>query len=184
MEMDRGWGSIVFAGFLLVLGLAFAGWGWQYGLIKADGEVAPGLVPVVAGLMLAVFAGFSGAGDYLKRLQLSRDEEPSRAKEETSAAAKASAMADTPSGELRTFLHVMLVFVLVLIAILLAPVIGFWLSFGLLLLVLITLLEREKLWLGLLFGVGGPVFAWIIFVQILDIPAPAHFLDFIEFNLL
>jgi hypothetical protein len=134
--------------------------------------------------MLAVFAGFSGAEEYLKRLKLLRNEKPAMAKEEVSVADKSSAMMDPPSGELRTFWHVMLVFVLVLIAILLAPVIGFWLSFGLLLLVLITLLEREKLRFGLLFGVGGPVFAWIIFVQILNIPAPANFLDFIRFTLL
>lgn len=160
------WGEVIVAVSLILLGIGFAGWGEQYGLLTNEGVIGPGFIPVVAGLMLAAFAGVSATKACWQLLKTWRAE-------------KTVATASESSGEQRPLITALFVFASIVAAILLAPILGFLLSFGLLVLVLVTVVEREKFWLGLLLGVGASVAAWFIFIGLLNIPVPEGFLRYI-----
>lgn len=70
-----------------------------------------------------------------------------------------------------------LVFGLTLVATLLIPVLGLLVSFGLLILVLVTFVERESILSGVVLSVGTSVVAWLVFVQFLGIPLPEGVLE-------
>jgi putative tricarboxylic transport membrane protein len=59
-----------------------------------------------------------------------------------------------------------------LVTVLLIPLLGFLLSFGLLILALVTFVEREGWLRGILLSVSAIVVTWLTFVVLLEIPLP------------
>jgi Tripartite tricarboxylate transporter TctB family len=63
-------------------------------------------------------------------------------------------------------------FGLMFVTVLLVPVLGFLLSFGLLILALVTFVEREGWLRGILLSVSAIAVTWLTFVVLLEIPLP------------
>jgi putative tricarboxylic transport membrane protein len=145
------------SGLLVALGAAFALGSLQYGVIEG-GRIGPGFMPFLSGVLLAFFGTLIAVEAAVRRVR--RRERPAGVTEIS------RGRQEVPSGPVAT------VFGLTLVAILLIPVLGFFLSFGLLIAVLVAFVEREGWRLGLTMGVGGAVFAWLVFAQLLNIPVP------------
>lgn len=146
--------DLIGAGLLTVLGVAFAVGATSLDIFGEGGRIAPGFMPFITGSLLAVFGLMVGVEALLSapREQEEDDEHP-----------------EDEEGSRRT---VALVFGLTFVAILLIPLLGFLLSFGLLVFALIWYVERERLLLGLGLGAGAAVFAWLVFGLFLQIPLP------------
>lgn len=141
----------------------------DYGLLGRNNLIRPGFMPFLAGGLMALFGVAIG-------FQALRQHRNSRA--------RASARGETPESVPETEgrvsggsgKRVAVVFGLTFVTILAAPVIGFILAFGLLILVLLALVEREPVWLALLISVAASLTTWLIFVYFLRIPLPSGFL--------
>ncbi|MGH3326899.1 MAG: tripartite tricarboxylate transporter TctB family protein [Streptomycetales bacterium] len=148
--------DLVIAAVLTALGAAVAAGAVGYRIVGEDGGVGPGFMPFVAGLLLAAFATWAGA-------------EIVRGSRRAAGRAAAGPLGEPPGNQQR---RVVLVFVLTLTAILLTEVVGFLPAFGLLVLVLLLVVEREPAWLAVALTVGAVAFSWLVFVQILGVPLP------------
>src|SRR5699024_5356165 len=138
----------------------------QYDLVRDDGILGPGFLPLVSGAALAVF-GLAGVwGACLQQLR--------------SAQAERSGTADGESAdEQRSMTTVVIVFALMAVAIVLAPIIGFFLSFGGLVFVLIACVEKEKLLYALLLAFGAAFLSWLVFYELLRVAMPIPFIRLI-----
>lgn len=161
--MARAWGEVIFAAFLAILGIGFAIGGLRYGLLATGNGIGAGMVPFGAGALLAIFALMRLAAASRQWLEAVRID-------------KRSDAAEKASGEQAPLRVVLIVFALSLAAILLVPVLGFLLSFGLLMLVLTIIVERVKWWHGVLVAAIGIVVVWVVFIMLLNIPVPEGFL--------
>lgn len=151
--------DLIGASLLIALGAAFAIGATGYGIFGEGGRIGPGFMPFATGLLMAVFGAMVGA-EVLLRAPRGQEAEST---EEVESADEAE------SGARRI---VALVFGLTLVGILLIPVFGFLLSFGLLVFALVWYVEREGLLLGLGLGAGAALFAWLVFGMFLQIPLP------------
>jgi putative tricarboxylic transport membrane protein len=143
--------DLIGAGLLVALGIAFAVGATRFELIAEGGRIGPGLMPFVSGVLLVVFGVLVGVEAWWRR---ERTQEVVADEEAVSNRSVARA------------------FALMLGAVLLVPIIGFLLSFGLLIFALVVLLEREPFWLGLVLSIGAIAVTWIVFVWFLRIPLP------------
>ena len=152
--MGRKVADLIGAALLVALGFAFAG-GALSGLevFREGGRIGPGFMPFFAGAMLVVFGAMIGIGAWLGGRRGPGEGSPG----------------DEPEGAQRT---VAAVFLLSLAAILLIPLIGFLPAFGLLIFALVRFVEGRGLLLAAGTGVGGVIFAWVVFVLFLKIPLP------------
>lgn len=152
--------DLIGAGILVALGVVFAV-GALSGLEVIDerGRIGPGFMPFATGLLLALFGAMVGGGTLLRREA-----------EADGNAGEAEAPEDSEEGGSRYTVGV--VFGLTLVAVLLIPVLGFLVSFGLLVFAVITFVEREGPILGLGLGTGAAVLTWVVFVLFLQIPLP------------
>lgn len=146
--------DLIGAGLIVALGAAFAIGATQYGLFGEGGRIRPGFMPFAAGTSLVVFGAMVGAEALLRT-------------------SRGSAERGEPVGEEGSRQTVGLIFALTLVAILLMPLLGFLISFGLLVFALVSFVEREGLLLGAGMGAGAAVFAWLVFALFLQIPLPA-----------
>lgn len=161
------------AGLLAALGVALALGSVQYGIFNEEGRIGPGFMPFGAGVLLALFAVMIGVEAWRRRARASRaTEEPGE-----DGAREQAVEPEDGEAQNRT---VALVFGLTLAAILLVPVLGFLLSFGLLVFVLVTFVERGGLLLGVALGVCAVAFAWLVFVWFLQIPLPQGIFTFLS----
>lgn len=152
--------DLIGAGILVALGAVFA-IGALSGLEVIDerGRIGPGFMPFATGLLLALFGAMVGGGALLRREA-----------EADGNAGEAEGSED--SEEEGSRYTVAVVFGLTLAAILLTPVLGFLVSFGLLVFAIIRFVEGGSLLLGLGLGVGATVITWVVFVLFLQIPLP------------
>lgn len=146
--------DLIGAGLLIALGAAFAIGATSYEVFGEGGRIAPGFMPFVTGVLMAVFGAMVGVEALLRAPREQEDGEDGE---------------DAETGTRRT---VVLVFGALFVAVLLIPVLGFLLSFGLLVFGLIWYVEREGLLLGLGLGTGAAVLAWLVFGLLLQIPLP------------
>lgn len=147
--------DLIGAGLLVALGMAFTvGALSGYEIFTEGSRIGPGFMPFATGLLLVLFGAMVG-GEALMR--------PSRGMEER----------EEPGGEEGSRQDVGLIFALTLGAILLIPLLGFLVSFGLLVFALVSFVEREGLLLGAGMGAAAAVFAWLVFALFLQIPLPA-----------
>ena len=151
------------AGLLVALGAVFAAGSSGYGLFGSGGRIGPGFVPFATGVLLIAFGGFIGvqtrrSGAEGASHELVEDEAQEQGAE--------------TGGEEGSNRPVALVFGLTLVTILLAPVIGFLVSFGLLVLALVAFVERQNFLLGLALSVVATVLTWLVFARLLQVPLP------------
>lgn len=167
------------AGMLALLGAGLVFGGADYGVLNEEGRVGAGFMPFVTGSLLVFFgvviafetrraAGRAassevteGSGPSLLELALSQDDGEQ----------------GVPDGEVRGR-NVAIVFGLTLVAILLTPILGFLLAFGLLIFVLVTFVEREGPVLGLLLSIVAIAVTYLVFVLFLAVPLPTGYFGF------
>lgn len=151
--------DLVGAVLLVVLGLAFVGGALsRLEVFGEGGRIGPGFMPFFAGAMLVVFGAMVGIGAWMAGRRDARED----VLDDEGGGPEAE-------GTQRT---VAAVFLLTLVAILLTPLIGFLPAFGLLIFALVRFVEGRGLLLAAGTGVGGVVFAWLVFVLFLKIPLP------------
>jgi hypothetical protein len=152
---------------LVALGAAVLVGGLGYGVETPEGLVGPGMMPVAAGALMVL----AGAWECFKAFRAER-----AAVAEAPAEADASA-ADEPA-ELDVFGRtvqqrgraVALVFGVILLAVVLAYAIGLLLALSLMVVVLLTFVEKKPLWVGLVGGVGAFAFGYLVFGVALNVP--------------
>jgi putative tricarboxylic transport membrane protein len=159
--------DLIGAGLLIALGAAFAIGATQYGLFGEGGRIGPGFMPFAAGTLLIVFGTMIAAEGML------RSRRPSRPVRERRSYAVGGGTAPAGGGEGAQGRSVAVAFGLMLITILLVPVLGFLVSFGLLILALVTFVEREGWLRGILLSVGSVAVTWLAFVEFFKIPLPS-----------
>ncbi len=151
--------DLIGAGLLVVLGAAFAvGAASGFELFGDGGRIGSGFMPFAAGVLLVVFGAMVGGQALLWR--------PSEATGEP----------EDESGEEGSRYTAGVVFGLTFVAVLLIPVLGFLVSFGLLVFALVRFVEGEGWLLGAGMGIGAAVLTWLVFVLFLQIPLPGGLL--------
>lgn len=152
--------DLIGAVLLVALGAAFAvGAASGFPLMGEGGRIGSGFMPFVAGVLLVVFAAMAGGEVLLRR----RPEGAGEVENEP------GGESDEEEG---SRYKVAVVFGLTLLAVLLIPVLGFLVSFGLLVFTLVRFVERGGWLLGAGMGVGAAVITWLVFVLFLQIPLP------------
>lgn len=152
-------GDLIGAGLLVALGAAFAvGATSWFELFGEGGRIGSGFMPFVAGVVLMVFGAMVGGQALLWR----RSEETSEPEGE--------------SDEEGPRYTVGVVFGLTFVAVLLIPVLGFLVSFGLLVFALARFVEGGGWLLGAGMGIGAAVLTWLVFALFLQIPLPGGLL--------
>jgi hypothetical protein len=176
-------GELVTYGGLAALGLSAALYGQQYGLFNDEGEVGPGLLPVVVGSLLCFIAlalvvqaavarrthatPGSGAEDAtatgtLTTAELDFEEEP-----------------DALGRTSRERVHQLwTVFGLLFVTLLVVPLLGLIGAFGVLVLVVSAWVERRRVLPSVAVAVGACVFIYLVFVTFLRVPVPVGVLGF------
>lgn len=147
---------------IALLGGAFAAGGLGYGLTKEGGQVGPGLLPALAGGLLALTA----------LVQVVRTVRGSGAPEE-SAEDVVPAEDDVDRRTMRQRTRILwTVFGLTLVGLLLVSVLGFLAAFGLLVLVISVAVERRPVVPALVVSVLAVAVVYAIFVLFLRVPLP------------
>jgi putative tricarboxylic transport membrane protein len=156
--------DLIGAGLLVALGVAFAIGGTEYGVFGEGSRIGPGFMPLVAGVLLVVFGVMIGVEAALHRGRV-----PSQRVQNMGVGGVAGE--EEAGGSV-----VAVAFGLMLVTVLLIPVLGFLLSFGLLILALVTFVEREGWLRGILLSVSAIAVTWLTFVVLLEIPLPTGIL--------
>jgi putative tricarboxylic transport membrane protein len=156
--------DLIGAGLLVALGAAFAIGATGYGVFGEGSRIGPGFMPLVAGVLLVVFGVMIGVEAALRGERV-----PSRTAQDMW---KGGVEAELEEGGR----SVAVAFGLMLVTVLLIPLLGFLLSFGLLILALVTFVEREGWLRGILLSVSAIAVTWLTFVVLLEIPLPAGIL--------
>ena len=152
--------DLIGSALLVALGVAFAIGGTGYGVFGEGSRIGPGFMPLVAGVLLVVFGVMIGVEAALRRGRV-----PSQRVQNME---QGGVEGEEEEGG-RT---VVVAFGLMLVTVLLIPVLGFLLSFGLLILALVTFVEREGWLRGILLSVSAIAVTWLTFVVLLEIPLP------------
>jgi hypothetical protein len=134
---------------LAVAGAGVAAGSFSYGLLVDGGLVGPGLLPLVAGVLVFAFSGALLARAW--RGQVPVDDAPV---------------------EPRRVRVVWVVFGLLLVTLLLAPLIGFLPAFGLFVFVVSRFVERRPWWWSVVVAVLAGVVLYVVFVVFLNVPLP------------
>jgi putative tricarboxylic transport membrane protein len=146
---------------LASLGVAAVVIGAGYGMFNERGQVGPGFMPVLAGSLMALF-GLLDLGLSWRAVSM--------APEDAGQVSQCTDVRGRTSRQRQQQLWV--VFGLVLLALLLVPVLGFLISFGLLLFVCSCAVERQGVLPSLLVSVVSVAVIYGIFVIFLGVPLP------------
>jgi hypothetical protein len=160
---------------LTLVGLAAAVGGSRYGIVVDNGRVGPGLVPTVSGGLLCLLgialtlrAVLDGAGrDHARGGDAGLPDDGTGG--EGMAAEDVDLSGRTPVQRVR---QLWIVFGLLLVAILAVNLIGFLVSFGLLVLVISVWLERRGVVVSLAVTVGACALIYVVFELFLRVPLP------------
>lgn len=173
--MRQGVPDFIGSGLLALLGAAFVAGSLRFEVVRESGEIGPGFMPFVSGVLLVVFGAMVGVRTWW-RVRLVRGPHQRGASRD----AESEDLAwpeDADSQEDRWRYSVGPVFVLLTVAIVLIPVLGFLVSFGLLIFALVRFVEQERTLFATLLAAGTVVAAWLIFVRFLEIPLPGGFFE-------
>ncbi|MFP3714519.1 tripartite tricarboxylate transporter TctB family protein [Puerhibacterium sp. TATVAM-FAB25] len=157
---------------LLALGAAVLLGGIGYGVETPEGLVGPGMMPVAAGALMVV----AGAWECLKAFRAERSAVAAAPAEADGAGA--DGVAADEAAQLDVFGRtsrqrnraVAVVFGVILLAVVLAYAIGLLLALSLMVVVLLTFVEKKPLWVGLVAGVGAFAFGYLVFGMALNVP--------------
>jgi hypothetical protein len=136
-----------------------------YGIVKDDGEVGPGFLPLVTGLLLAALA----AGSLVRTVRHIPSEPAAPRPDEADAD-------DQGRTEAQRVKILRIVFVMVLGAILLVPITGFLVAFGLLVFAISALVEGRRPLPAVAVSVATVAVIYAIFVLFLHVPLPGGLL--------
>jgi putative tricarboxylic transport membrane protein len=153
-------GEVVTYGALTLLGVVAAVVGRGYGLLLPNGQVGPGMVPTVSGVLLAVLGGVLT----VRAIREHRANPPQTVDRESR-----DIFGRTEPERVR---HLWVVFGLLLAAIFGVSLFGFLISFGAFVLVVSTWVERRRLLSSLVITVSAVVFIYVVFVVFLRVPLP------------
>lgn len=138
---------------LVCLSVAMAAVSFGYGITKEGGQVGPGFLPLVSGVALAV----------LSAALLTRSvRRPPEASEE-----------EVDPARIRTLWTV---FGLLLVALLLVPLIGFLVAFGLLVFAVSAFVEKQRVLPAAGVAVAATLVIYAVFVLFLAVPLPGGLL--------
>lgn len=157
----------------LVVGLTVLISGVNYGLRTEDGLVGPGLMPFAAGLVTTLATLAEAANAWRKQRQTAADAGAANAIEE---ADEVDHLGRTSAQRNRAVLWVFLV---ILAAVLMSHVIGLLLSLSLMVVALISVVERKPWWSGVVGGIGAFLFGYGVFGVVLNVPLPTGMLGLI-----
>lgn len=167
--------DLAMSGALGLLGAVMTVYSVRYGVFEQGGRIGPGFMPFVAGLALAVFSAWACGEIVIRDWRAARARAGSVVTGGQEAAVTAtsgeSATEAKPVGA-QTNRKVVLVFALTLVAAVLTSLTGFLVAFGLLVLVLLAVVEREPLWLAASVSVAAVAVSWLVFVRLLGVPLP------------
>jgi len=165
---------------LAIVGIAAVIGGLGYGAFQEDGLIGPGFLPVLAGGLVAVFA----VGDVIGRLRA----KPKMSEAELLLGPDAGdVIADEVAAESdidifgrdqkqRTRMLVAVLAILI-VTLVLVPILGFLVSFALMLLAIAIFVEKRK-WLPAVGVTAGAIaVTYLIFVVLLRVPLPQGFLE-------
>jgi putative tricarboxylic transport membrane protein len=153
-------GEVVTYGALTLLGVVAAVVGRGYGLLLPNGQIGPGMVPTVSGVLLAVL----GAVLLVRAIREHRTAPPAPIDRDSR-----DIFGRTEPERVR---HLWVVFGLLLAAIFAVSILGFLVSFGAFVLVVSTWVERRRLLSSLAITVSAVVFIYLVFVVFLRVPLP------------
>jgi hypothetical protein len=166
----RKWGEAAYAGALLLFGLLGVGGGFKYGLIRTDGIMGPGFIPMLGGgivclctigIILQQFIGKRPAA-----LESGVEPEPV-----TIEMAKAEEEIQQASiGKEGSERGVWIVFFCTFVALFLSQWIGLIAALTLLIFAILIWPEREGWKRAVATAAIAGFTAWLIFVQFLDVP--------------
>lgn len=167
---------------LAVVGLVFAATSFGYGVLLEGGRVGPGLLPLVAGGLLAVLGTtqFVVLAGRLRRARAEADTGPGpevRSGRPDAAAPVAAGDADsdrdllgrTAKDRLR---NLAVVAASIVVTIALVPLLGFLLAFGLLMLLISTVVERRRFLPSALTTLVSVAAIYVVFEILLRVPLP------------
>lgn len=155
---------------LTLVGLAAAIVGSRYGIVVDNGRVGPGLVPTVSGGLLCLL----GIALTLRAVREDARGDGARLPDdgtggEGTAAEDVDLSGRTSAQRVR---QLWIVFGLLLVAILAVNLLGFLVSFGLLVLVISVWLERRGVVASLAVAVGACALIYVVFELFLRVPLP------------
>ncbi|GAB2467634.1 hypothetical protein HD599_000439 [Conyzicola lurida] len=160
---------------LALIGIGAVIGGLGYGVIEEDGLIGPGFLPTLAGGLVAVFA----IGDVIGRLRA----KPTLSEAEIILGADAGeVLAEEKAAESdidifgrdqkqRTRMLVAVLAILI-VTLLLVPVLGFIISFALMLLAIAIFVEKRKWLPALAVTAAALAVTYLIFVVLLRVPLP------------
>jgi amino acid transporter len=161
---DRSYGEVVVVGALAVLGAAAVVGAPGYGILVEGNRVGPGLVPLVAGILVAMLFGAA----FVEAMRGARTMQ--------GAGGQGPAVRDGHDIFGRTreqrVRQLWIVVGLLLVTLLLVPVIGFLLAFGLFTFVVSTAVEGRPLLQAILISLVAVAAVYAIFVEFLAVPLP------------
>ncbi|GAA4288211.1 hypothetical protein GCM10022262_25710 [Georgenia daeguensis] len=163
---------------LLVLGVAALVGGIGYGLRTPEGLVGAGLMPALAGLVMVVASLWEAAR------ALREGRAPTAVTDVGTAAAPG--VEDAPA-ELDVFGRsagqrnraVVMVFVVILLAVVLAHVVGLLLALTAMVMVLLGIVEKMPWWVALVGGAAAFLFGYLVFGVALNVPLPTGMLGLV-----
>lgn len=148
------------------IGLAFGGMG--YGLFAEGGRVGPGLMPFAAGTLLVIFGATVGLETVRRRTHAQGDsDEPQPGRGEPQPARGEP----QPAGR-RPGYSVAMAFGFLLGALLLTDVVGFLPAFGVMVVALIVVVERQEPVRAVAISAAAVALSWALFVLFLGVPLP------------
>ena len=148
-------------GVLALVGAAVFGTSFGYGILGEEGRVGPGLLPMVAGLLLLLLSG----GQLLVRLRHRRADGHHPAADE----AGVDVFGRTEAQRVR---QLWIVVAALPVAVLLVPLLGFLVALGLLVLFVAAVVERRPPLPALLVTALAVAVGYGVFAEFLDIPLP------------
>ncbi len=157
----------------LVVGLTVLISGVNYGLRTEEGLVGPGLMPFAAGLVTTIATLAEAANAWRKRRQTASEAGEVNAIED---ADEVDHLGRTSAQRNRAVLWVFLV---ILGAVLMSHVIGLLLSLSLMVVILISVVERKPWWSGVAGGIATFLFGYGVFGVVLNVPLPTGMLGLI-----
>lgn len=173
-------GEVAAYGLLTALGAAMLATSFGYGILQEGGEVGPGLLPAVVGTLLLLLAGTeliarlrgSGTPHHAMLADVVAPDEPDEFPVATAAQPADSEVDIFGRSERDRVRQLGIVVVAMLAAILLVPVLGFPLSFGLLTLFISWYVERRPLVTAAVVSAVSIAAVHLLFVEFLSVPLP------------
>jgi putative tricarboxylic transport membrane protein len=176
-------GDLVGGLVLIPLGVVWAITSAGYGVIGEGGRLAPGTVPFVAGVILAICGvAIAAKGVIASRLtvgQVERETEHDGAEAaEIAPAPSVASETESVTSGLRAFPRahpVLSVYLIVVLGVLMMPVAGFSIAFSLAIFAILRFVERQRVLLAVAIAVTTALFGFVLFEVVFNLPLPEPF---------